>query len=129
MKYGPKKDANHNELLAEIIKHCPVYDLSKHGGGLPDGLAWVDGAWRLFDVKNPKTGYGRRGLNPTQKKWLGQCDGGPVYLIYSVEEAGRFARGQFDGIKFLDGKSARESVDEALALVQQGRPSTGNGQA
>lgn len=101
MKYGPKKDANHNEVFEEMRKHCAVYDFSSAGCGLPDGIAWVKDQWRLFDVKNPKTGYGRRGLNKVQKRWLGQWKGGPVYLIYSAEEAARFGRGEMDGIKVI----------------------------
>jgi len=103
LKYGPKKDANHNEVVAEMRKYCAVYDMSTAGMGLPDGVAWINGAWHLFDIKNPKTGYGRRGLNKVQKKWLETWAGGPVYLIYTAEEAARFAQGQFDGIKFARG--------------------------
>lgn len=110
MKYGPKKDANHDEIFDELRQHCAVYDLSKAGGGLPDGVAWICGAWHLFDVKNPKTGYGRRGLNPVQKKWLAQWKGGPVYLIYSVAEASRFGQGDFAGIKAM-------TPAEALAAI------------
>ena len=100
MKYGAKRDANHSEVIAAMKKHCGVYDVSSSGMGIPDGLAWINGAWHLFDIKNPKTAYGKRGLNPIQKKWLNQSNGGPIYLIYSVEEAERFAQGNFDGLKF-----------------------------
>lgn len=99
MKYGPRKDANHNEIFDELRKHCPVYDISTTGRGLPDGLAWINKAWHLFDVKNPNTGYGKRGLNAVQKKWIQQWPGGPVYLIYTADEASRFGRGDFTGIK------------------------------
>lgn len=100
LKYGPKKDANHNEIIAEMRKYCGVYDTSTAGHGVPDGVAWVANSWQLFDIKNPKTAYGRRGLNKVQKKWLEQWNGGPVYLIYTVEEAERFANGNFVGLKF-----------------------------
>lgn len=99
MKYGVKKDANHNELFAVLRQHCAVYDLSSAGFGLPDGIAWVDGKWHLFDVKNPKTGYGKRGLNPVQKKWLTQWNGGPVFLLYTAEDALNFATGKHDRLK------------------------------
>jgi hypothetical protein len=99
MRYGAKKDANHAELLEEMRKHCPAYDLSTTGHGVPDGIAWVNESWQFFDIKNPKTAYGRRGLNNVQKKWIGQWQGGPVYLLYTVDEARRFALGQFDGLK------------------------------
>jgi hypothetical protein len=99
--YGVKKDANHNVIFEMLRVRCGVFDLSSAGGGVPDGIAWIYGAWHLFDVKNPKTGYGRRGLNAIQNKWISQWPGGPVYLLYTVEEAERFSRGDFLGIKFV----------------------------
>ena len=99
LKYGAKKDANHNEVFEAISQFTAVKDLSSAGCGVPDGIAWVAGSWQLFDVKNPKTGYGRRGLNPIQKGWADDWRGGPVFLIYSVEEAFRFAKGNFEGLK------------------------------
>lgn len=115
MKYGAKKDANHNEIFAVMRKYCPVYDLSNAGMGIPDGVAWINQAWQLFDVKNPKTAYGRRGLNKVQRKWLETWRGGPVYLIYTVEEAERFAQGNFEGIKVVYGTEVdggREKVSQ-----------------
>lgn len=96
-QYGAKKDANHKEIF-EAMRGVGVgvYDLSQLGGGVPDGVAWIANEWRLFEVKNPKTGYGRRGLNPIQKKWLSQWRGGPVYIVRSVEQALVFARGGLD---------------------------------
>lgn len=99
LKYGAKKDANHDEIFDAISRFAAVKDLSNAGCGVPDGIAWVAGGWRLFDVKNPKTSYGKNGLNSRQKKWADDWRGGPVYLIYTVEEAIRFARGDFSSIK------------------------------
>lgn len=99
LKYGAKKDANHDEIFDTLRAYVPVRDLSKFGGGLPDGIAWICGGWHLFDVKNPKTSYGRKGLNPLQKTWATSWQGGPVYLIYTNEEAEAFAKGKFDKIK------------------------------
>lgn len=105
-KYGAKKDANHTEIIAAMRKLCPVYDMSSHGHGLPDGVAWVgDSSWQFFDIKNPETAYGRRGLNAIQKKWLGNRKGGPVFLIYTVAEAEQFAKGNFEDLKFECGDS------------------------
>lgn len=98
-KYGAKKDANHSEIFGVIGALTAVHDLSNVGCGCPDGLAWVDGGWQLFDVKNPQTGYGRRGLNKRQKEWASDWRGGPVYLIHDIEEAERFAKGNLDGLK------------------------------
>jgi hypothetical protein len=112
MKYGAKKDANHTEIFNAIKEHCAVYDLSSAGGGVPDGVAYVNSTWQLFDVKNPKTGYGRRGLNPVQKKWVANWRGGPVYLIYTPGEAKEFALGNFCDLKVVTPESATESMKE-----------------
>lgn len=101
-KYGAKKDANHREIFDVIERYTAVKDLSNVGRGIPDGIAWINGGWQLFDVKNPKTAYGRRGLNKRQTEWLKDWRGGPVYLIYSVEEAEQFATGKLDGLKRED---------------------------
>lgn len=119
MKYGAKKDANHADVFDEMRKHCPVYDLSVVGRGVPDGVAWAGGQWRLFDVKNPKTGYGRRGLNPIQKKWLEQWKGGPVYLIYTVEEARLFGQGVVDGLKCFSGGAVMATTDDGAIGVKE----------
>lgn len=104
LKYGAKKDANHNEIFAMIRTFTAAHDLSNAGNGVPDGVAWVVDGWQFFDVKNPNTGYGRRGLNKRQKEWASDWRGGPVYLIYTVEEAQAFAQGKLDDIKrFPDG--------------------------
>ena len=99
MKYGAKKDANHKEIFTFLEAHTAVKDLSNAGFGVPDGIAWVNDGWHLFDVKNPKSGYGRRGLNPIQKNWAGDWRGGPVYLIYSVQDAENFVKARFAALK------------------------------
>ena len=101
-KYGAKKDANHAEIFAEIQKHVPAMDLSPYGFGWPDGLANINDTLIFFDVKNPATAYGRRGLNERQQQFARQC-GCKIYLIYSAEDARKFATGSFDGVKFFDG--------------------------
>ena len=107
MRYGAKKDANHKEIMEEMRKYCPVYDMSHAGFGIPDGAAWIgNNTWQFFDIKNPKTGYGKRGLNPVQKKWLeNRKGGGPIFLIYTLEEAKKFAQGELDGLKFEVGNT------------------------
>jgi len=108
-KWGPKRDENHGEIMEELRKFCAVHDLSAVGMGVPDGIAWVCEAWRLFDIKNPKSAYGKKGLNKTQRKWIDRWPGGPVFLIYTVDEAKRFAHGDFAGLKRV------ESAESAAA--------------
>lgn len=98
-KYGAKKDANHNEIMDVIRQITAVHDLSHAGYGVPDGIAWVGGAWQLFDIKNLKTSYGKKGLNQRQKQWAKDWRGGPVYLVHDEHEAQCFARGKFESLK------------------------------
>ena len=109
LMYGPKKDANHNEIFDELRKHCSVVDASAVGGGMPDGIAWVNESIQLFDVKNPKTGYGRAGLNKVQQKWVDQWAGPPVYLLYTVEDAKNFGTGKLDAVKRVHAAKARSA--------------------
>jgi endogenous inhibitor of DNA gyrase (YacG/DUF329 family) len=99
LKYGAKKDANHKEIFDFLYAQTAVRDLSTMGFGVPDGIAWVHGGWQFFDVKNPRTGYGKRGLNQRQMKWADDWRGGPVYLIYSIEDAQKFLDGEFQSLK------------------------------
>lgn len=98
-KYGAKKDANHNEIFNILNKLIPTKDLSAAGFGVPDGIGWVNNGWHLFDVKNPNSGYGRRGLNPRQKDWIDNWNGGHVYLLYNSDDAVNFANGDFLKLK------------------------------
>lgn len=105
-KYGAKKDANHTELIGVLRQFCAVHDLSHAGYGVPDGVVYVHGNWHLFDIKNPKTSYGRRGLNPRQKLWVADWRGGPVYLIHNTEEAQLLAKGHFDRLAKVEAGGA-----------------------
>jgi endogenous inhibitor of DNA gyrase (YacG/DUF329 family) len=125
LKYGAKKDANHGPIFEAMSAITAVHDLSDLGRGCPDGVAWIQTGWQLFDVKNPKTSYGRRGLNKRQKEWVEDWRGGPVFLIYSVEEAIRFVRGDWAGIKREGGhEAAREAPSPEAALAAIGVIST-----
>lgn len=104
-KYGAKKDANHNELVEILLKMgVPFYDLSAVGCGVPDGIAWVKNTWQFVEIKNPKTRYGMRGLNPIQRKWITQWRGGGVYILKTVDDAINFARGDFSSLEIIKGE-------------------------
>lgn len=117
-KYGAKKDANHN-AIAEYLesKGCFVRDLSGLGFGTPDMLVWVKTAWILVEIKNKKTGYGRRGLNKKQKDWANNWRGGKVYIVCSIEDAELLINQHFDKLecfpkhKNADGTPLRGPVD------------------
>jgi hypothetical protein len=98
--YVPMKDSNHDEVFNVLRAKCPmVYDLSSQGGGMPDGCAAVGREWVLFEVKNPLTKYGRKGLNKNQQRFAAEWKGAPMFILHSAEEAERFAAANFDGLK------------------------------
>lgn len=94
--YGAKKDANHNEIVSMLKSGgCVVHDCSSIGGGFPDILVWNLDAWHLIEIKNPKTAYGKKGLNKLQKKWADKWTGGKVIVIRTNEDALNFINGNF----------------------------------
>jgi hypothetical protein len=109
MKYGAKKDQNHAAIV-QVMQQCgvPVYDLSSAGRGIPDCIAWVKEQWRLVEIKNPKTGYGRRGLNPVQQKWIDQWRGGPIFVLKSVDDALAFVGGKFEAVEVIRPLGSRQ---------------------
>lgn len=100
MRYGAKKDANHQEILDLLDKtHVPYLDTSSMGQGVPDLLVDVHQRLVWWEVKNRKTSYGKRGLNKNQIAWANAWQGSAVYLIYSVDDALRFLNGERDHVK------------------------------
>lgn len=99
-RYGAKKDANHNSISEYLEwRGCFVRDLSGAGFGVPDMLVWVRTEWVLVEIKNTKTGYGKRGLNKNQKQWASNWKGGRVYVVTSIDDAELLATKQYDKLK------------------------------
>ena len=88
MKYGAKKDANHHEVV-DALKKAGAYviDMSHVGGGFPDLITGFQGKTLLMEIKNPKTSYGKKGLNKNQLKWKEQWTGGPYCIVDSPQAA------------------------------------------
>jgi hypothetical protein len=105
-RYGNKKDANHKEIVDAFERlGSAVLDLSDMGYGVPDLIVSCKSSWQLVDVKNPKTGYGRRGLNPIQKDWALKWKGGPVYMVSSVDDVISMVNGNYSAVKSFGGFS------------------------
>lgn len=119
LKYKTRKDGNHDIVFDELEKHIAVLDMSNAGRGLPDGLACINGLLYLFDVKNPATPYGRSGLNDVQRKWIAKMRGPKVWLLYTADEAWRFAHGQFGGLKYEDDTGLHIEPIAALATIPE----------
>jgi hypothetical protein len=105
MRYGAKKDENHVAIQEAIEAFgIPVYDMSGAGSGVPDCLVWIRESWQLVEIKNPKTAYGRRGLNAIQKVWIDKWRGGPVHILKSVDDALAFVKGDLSKIDVIHGR-------------------------
>jgi endogenous inhibitor of DNA gyrase (YacG/DUF329 family) len=88
MKYGAKKDANHHEVVKALQQAgAYVIDMSHVGKGFPDLIVGFQLKTILMEIKNPKTAYGRKGLNKNQLIWKEQWTGGNFYVVKSPEEA------------------------------------------
>ena len=88
MKYGAKKDANHSEIVDALKTHgASVIDMSHVGQGFPDLIVGFSGQTLLMEIKNPKTAYGKRGLNKNQTRWRENWIGGPYAVVSSVDGA------------------------------------------
>ena len=87
---GAKKDANHDIIIDALRTMCVGYiELYELGYGVPDLLVYVDG-YHLWEIKNPETRYGKKGLNKNQQAWADGWRGGPVHVIRTVAEAVAF---------------------------------------
>ncbi len=81
MRYARRVDANQAEIVAALRKagakvkvvHQP-YDLQ----------VWIGERTMYVEVKNPKTGYGRKGMNAKQTE---EAHGLPVAMVDSVDAA------------------------------------------
>jgi hypothetical protein len=88
MKYGAKKDANHHEIVDALQKAgAYVIDMSHVGKGFPDLIVGFQLKTILMEIKNPKTAYGKKGLNKNQLKWKEQWLGGAYCIADSPEAA------------------------------------------
>ena len=88
VKYGAKKDANHYEVVDAMQKAgAYVIDMSHVGRGFPDLIVGFRSKTILMEIKNPKTSYGKRGLNKNQIKWKEQWTGDTYCVVDSIEAA------------------------------------------
>ena len=87
-KFIARKDANHHEIVDALTKAgAYVLDMSHVGGGFPDLIIGFQQKTILMEIKNPKTSYGRKGLNKNQLKWKEQWIGGSYCVVDSVESS------------------------------------------
>ena len=84
MRRAARVDANQ----AEIIAALRTAGASVHIIEVPvDLLVGYMEKTVLIEVKNPKSRYGKQGLNENQAEFLNTWDGGPVAMVDSVDAA------------------------------------------
>lgn len=86
-RFAARADNNHDEIVRALEDAgVSVADFRNVRGGIPDICAAHDGYTALIEVKNPKTHYGKSGLNKLQeafaKGWPGD-----VFVVHNAEEA------------------------------------------
>lgn len=109
MRIKAKKDANHNEIVAILeAGGAVVKDMSTQGRGFPDILVWHLEAWYLIEIKNPKTEYGRKGLNKNQLDFVKDWKGGPVFIMRTNEEAKNFVDGKLELLEIVGGEIKKQ---------------------
>lgn len=86
--YACRKDNNHNEIV-NVLKQAGAYvlDMSHVGAGFPDLIVGFKQKTILVEIKNPKTSYGKKGLNKNQLKWRDSWIGGSYFVVDSVDSA------------------------------------------
>jgi hypothetical protein len=88
LKYGAKKDANHHVVVEALQKvGASVIDMSHVGKGFPDLIVGFQSKTILMEIKNPKTSYGKKGLNKNQLKWKEHWIGGAYCVVDSPDAA------------------------------------------
>jgi len=80
-----------------------TYDTSHIGGGFPDLLCNLRHETYLVEIKNPKTRYGKKGLNDLQESFARNWNGAPVYVISTGEDVENFANYRLDLVPHFGG--------------------------
>ncbi len=81
---GPK-DSNHDVIVAALrAAGVAVAETHRLGGGFPDLMVARGELVVLIEIKNPHTGYGRRGLGVNQRRF---AETWPVAVAYNPAQA------------------------------------------
>lgn len=87
MGHAKRVDANQSEIVEGLRKEgASVSITSALGDGAPDLIIGIPQTNILAEVKNPKTRYGRKGLNSLQRAFSDWWTG-PFTIIYTLQDA------------------------------------------
>jgi Holliday junction resolvase len=115
-----RRDLNQNAIVDAFRKlGAGVIDLSQQGGGCPDLIVSHGGETYLVEVKNPETYYGRSGLSKSQIAWASEWRGGPVYIVYTIEDALAIVERRTEDIKSFGGGSTCRCVEDCKWIIDE----------
>jgi hypothetical protein len=100
MRHAPRKDYNHAEIVGAIRDAGgAVIDSSAMGRGFPDLIVCTKSRLTvLAEIKNPKSGYGKQGLNKLQAKFA-EVWPGVVVVLRTVEDAVALVNDRYEGLE------------------------------
>lgn len=89
MRYAARTDANSDQIVSALrAAGAYVYHIK-----LPvDILVGYAGRTALVEIKDPKSQYGKRGMNANQRKFQEEWTGGTLAMVDSVEAALRLLK-------------------------------------
>ena len=89
MRRAARRDENEKEIVEALrAVGATVYYM----GEPADLLVGFRGQTLSYEVKSPKTSYGKKGFNENQKHFAEHWKGGPFCLVDSVEAALRMLK-------------------------------------
>lgn len=90
MRRAARTDQNHTEVVAALRKAgATVQSLAPIGSGCPDLLVGYKGKTLLYEVKDGRKSPSAIQLTEDQVKWRTRWTGGPLWVVYSAEQAVR----------------------------------------
>ena len=89
MRRAARVDVNQSEIVRALLDAgCKVTLLHQVGGGCPDLLVMTrEKKFALVEVKDGNQPPSAKKLTTAEEKWHKAHEGGPVYIIESVDEA------------------------------------------
>jgi hypothetical protein len=88
MRRAARVDANHAEIIDALRSvGCSVLSLAPIGKSCPDILCGIAGRTFLAELKDGSQPPSKQRLTPGQHAWHEAWNGGPVWVIRSVDQA------------------------------------------
>ena len=88
-RYATRQDGNHRAIVNALrAGGAVVYEIRRPA----DLLVGYAGKTAIVELKDLRTGYGRKGLNDNQRTFLETWNGGTFATLTDIEGAGRLLK-------------------------------------